>query len=53
MVGWENGVCAVFRKINPFLVSTHCIAHRLSLASKDAFKNLNTLVEIETTLKSI
>jgi hypothetical protein len=53
MIGWENGVCALLKRINPFLVSTHCIAHRLSLASNDAFKNFASLVEVETTLKSI
>jgi hypothetical protein len=53
MIGAENGVCSLFKKTNPFLISTHCIAHRLSLASNDAFKEYTSLLEVETTLRSI
>ena len=39
MVGKKSGVAAQLKKINPFLTSTHCVAHRTNLATLEASKN--------------
>ena len=37
--GVRNGMMAQLRNEIPWLVAVHCVAHRLELAIKDAFKN--------------
>ncbi len=49
----KDGVFGKIKKINPHIIGVHCIAHRLALISKDAFKNFTDLVMFESTLKSI
>ncbi|RGB27386.1 hypothetical protein C1646_769180 [Rhizophagus diaphanus] len=36
LIGIKTGVVKRFEKINPFITSVHCIAHRLHLVRKDA-----------------
>ena len=36
MTGVRSGVTTQVKKVNPFIVSTHCIAHRLALACGQA-----------------
>ncbi|CAG8584582.1 1171_t:CDS:2, partial [Scutellospora calospora] len=50
MIRKKNGVAAIFKKQNPFLLEYHCIAHRLALTAKDAtekvpyFENYNSII---------
>jgi Domain of unknown function (DUF4371)/hAT family C-terminal dimerisation region len=39
MVGKNTGVAALLKKVNPFLTSTHCVAHRTNLAALEASKS--------------
>jgi hypothetical protein len=39
MVGKNIGVATLLKKVNPFLTSTHCVAHRTNLAALEASKN--------------
>ena len=39
MLGKKSGMAAQLKKVNPFLTSTHCVAHRTSLAALEASKN--------------
>ena len=39
MVGKKSGVAAQLKKINPFLISIHCMAHCTNLAALEASKN--------------
>ena len=36
MVGKNNGVGAMLKRLNPFMLSMHCVAHKLVLASENA-----------------
>ena len=51
MMGIRNGVVARLKnKVNPFILSIYCVAHRTNLASLDAansasYKNLSTLLD--------
>ena len=47
--GLHNGLGALIRKINPWLIVVHCFSHRFELAVKDTFKN-TFFTEIETML---
>ncbi len=40
MLGKNNGVASLLRKIQPALVSVHCMAHRTELSFRDATKNV-------------
>jgi len=57
MVGSHGGVATQLKnKVNPFLLSCHCVAHRTNLAALDASKAPNCKVissEIDTLLNSI
>lgn len=39
MVGKKNGVSTRLKKLNPFLTSVHCVAHRTNLAALEAAKH--------------
>ena len=54
MTGAKNGVSArLTQQINLHLVSMHCCAHRLELASLGSAHEFPILVEVETTLNEI
>jgi hypothetical protein len=39
MVGKNNGVATLFKKVSPFMTSIHCIVHGTNLAALEASKN--------------
>ena len=39
VVGKKSRVATQLKKVNPFLTSTHCVAHRINLAAFEASKN--------------
>ncbi|CAG8538755.1 8959_t:CDS:2, partial [Scutellospora calospora] len=41
ILGKNNGVAAIFKKQNPFLLEHYYISYRLALAAKDATKNVS------------
>ena len=53
MTGIENGLAKKLSELNPFLISTHCVAHRLNLASQKAFEDCSDLIRFEETMRSI
>ena len=53
MVGCHSGVKTRLIELNPFILSTHCIAHRMNLASHDSFNEFIDLVRFEKTVKEI
>lgn len=53
MTGSRTGVATQFRRENPKLISVHCIAHRLALATKDAFKDVPYLSTYEDILSTL
>ena len=50
--GQVRGVSALLKAQSPWIVSVWCLAHRLELAVKDAFKGtyMDTVIEILTTI---
>ena len=52
MVGKSNGVAALLKK-NPYLISIHCVAHRLALASSQAAVGIKLIVQYQKTLGAI
>ena len=52
MVGKTLGVAAQLKKVNPFLTSTHCVAHRTNLAALEASKN-QSCKEMSTAVDSM
>ncbi|CAB4429571.1 unnamed protein product [Rhizophagus irregularis] len=53
LIGTKTGVVKRFEKINPFITSVHCIAHRLHLAGKDAAKHVPYFNHYETCIKKL
>jgi hypothetical protein len=43
MVGEKSGVCQKLFRYAPFLIQTHCVAHRLNLAFRDSEKPIQEL----------
>ena len=41
MTGWKNAVAARLKKVNPYMLPIHCIAHRLALCCADAASNMD------------
>ena len=51
MTGKTNGVAATLRRtVNPSLINTHCICHRLALACASANDSLSFLLKVEEIL---
>jgi hypothetical protein len=56
MVGKNSGVATFLKKVNPFLTSTHCVAHRTNLAALEASKNesyKDMLSEVDSMLNTL
>ena len=53
MMGERSGVTTRMKKCNPFLLSTHCIAHRLALASGKAADNVTYLKQYQQYVNTI
>jgi hypothetical protein len=48
MIGGKKGVGMLIRNYAPYLIQIHCIAHRLSLAVKDAESCFDELHKLDT-----
>ncbi|XP_071168230.1 zinc finger protein 862-like [Mytilus edulis] len=53
MTGIRSGVTTKFSEQNPFIIKTHCIAHRLALASSQAANSINYLKKYQGTLNEV
>lgn len=53
MTGIRAGVVALFKKRNAHLISVHCVAHRLALASSQAASEFSYLVKYQDILKRV
>ena len=53
MIGCQNGVAAILKKENPYLIAIHCAAHRLALASSQAATGISVIVQYRKTLSAI
>ena len=53
MVGSKSGVATRMKALNPFLVSVHCAAHRLALASSEDTKDITYLTKFMEMLHAI
>lgn len=48
MVGRENGVAALMKQENLYLISIHCAAHRLAQASSQAAEGIAVMLLLDT-----
>ena len=53
MTGKVNGLAALMKKDNPYLLPVHCIAHRLALAASQSAKDVPYLTKFQRCLVSI
>ena len=53
MTGWKTGVAARLKLLNPFMLTYHCIAHRLALACADAAAEMNYPEQEEKVINEI
>ncbi|KAK3266037.1 hypothetical protein CYMTET_25316 [Cymbomonas tetramitiformis] len=53
MTGCENGVSARLREVMPYLLSFHCLAHKLSLCCNDAGSDIPFFQSFDSTLHAI
>ena len=53
MMGKEKGVVSRFKKAIPYLVNSHCAAHKLALASSKAANDVPYLVKYQEIVNSI
>ncbi|PKY61290.1 hypothetical protein RhiirA4_449820 [Rhizophagus irregularis] len=53
MTGIRNGVATQLKKLNNFITSTHCVAHRLHLASEEAANETPYFAYYKTIIKGI
>ena len=53
MTGRHNGVGAKLKKLNPFMLSMHCVAHKLALASENAASQVPYCRQHHSTLKGL
>lgn len=51
--GKKSGVAAILKKSRPYLVSVHCLAHRLELSFKDTIKSMKMYDRLITLLLGI
>ena len=53
MMGRHSGVGVRLKSVAPFLVHTHCVAHRLALCTSQAAKSVKLLDEYQTLLTNL
>lgn len=53
MVGRHNSVSSKIKKLNPFCINIHCMAHRLNLATSQASRNITFMKTVESTLSDL
>lgn len=52
MTGKNNGMAARLKRVNPFLISIHCMAHKLALCTSQASTGIQFLSTFKETLFS-
>ncbi|KAJ8048792.1 hypothetical protein HOLleu_01255 [Holothuria leucospilota] len=50
MVGCRNGVATQLKRMEPMIVSTHCVAHRLALAVGQVEKDMPVVKRFNAAL---
>jgi len=53
MVGVKEGVATKLKRINPKIISVHCIAHRLALACTDTNADISYIKQVEEILRQL
>jgi hypothetical protein len=53
MVGKKGGVAARLKQLNPGIIDTHCLNHRLALAAKQSFSGVTEFANVDETLKGV
>ena len=53
MTGKHNGVGAILKRSNPFMLAMHCVAHKLALASENAASAVPYCNHHRSTLKGL
>ncbi|KAK7505926.1 hypothetical protein BaRGS_00002648 [Batillaria attramentaria] len=53
MTGTRNGAAGILRHVNPHMLNSHCIAHRLALCTSQAAKDVPALQEFQETLTTL
>lgn len=53
MLGKDNGVARQLTNLNPFIINSHCVAHKLSLANVDSFVQIEEFKLFESIIKQI
>ena len=53
MIGKNNGVAARLKRVNPFLISIHCMAHKLALCTSQASTGIQFLSTFKETLTAL
>lgn len=53
MVGRHNGVGAILKRLNPFMLSMHCVAHKLALASENAASAVSYCQQHNSVLRGL
>ncbi len=52
-MGCNKGVATRIKALVPHLISIHCCAHHLELASKDSAKSVNYMIKIDELLYEV
>ena len=52
-VGCRNGVAAQLLRDIPYLISIHCVVHRLEMGVTKAIKENTNMVQLQNTLKNL
>ena len=50
MIGQRNGVSALLKQIAPWVISNHCVAHRLALATAQAADEISYIKKFKAIL---
>ena len=53
MTGRQNGVAALLKQRNPYLISLHCAAHKLALASSQSAEKVAAIAQYQKSLSTI
>lgn len=53
MLGERNGVAVKFKECNKSIISIHCVAHRLALASGQAADSISYLIKFQEILNKV
>ena len=53
MMGRHSGVGVRLKSMSPYIIHTHCVAHRLALCSAQAAKSVKLFDDYQTTLTNI